>query len=117
MAKRKKKVKTEKVDGLCPEDLARIRTAVRQVWTWSVQWRKAKARNIGKDGFPRCELCKKKVPKTYVDHMVSVGEVDSGFIERMFVSSIYLQNLCKDCHGVKTRKDNANLKANRLDFK
>lgn len=110
MAKRSVTPKKAKIDGLGPDDIKKIRAAVRQVWTWSQAYRLAKKRNIGKDGFPRCELCKKKVPKTYVDHLVGVGAVDSGFIYRMFVPSSKLQNLCKKCHQPKTNKERAEMR-------
>jgi len=114
--KRKKKV-VEKVDGLSPKDISRIRTAVREVWYWSTPRKLAIARAIGKDGFPRCDGCRKKVPKTYVDHLVNVGKVDGGFIKRMFVPSSGLQNLCKRCHDKKTREERAALKRDKyLDF-
>lgn len=105
-----KKAKLAKIDGLGPDDIKKIRAAVRQVWTWSHAYRLAKKRNIGKDGFPRCEQCRKKVPKTYVDHLVGVGAVDSGFIYRMFVPSSKLQNLCKKCHQPKTNKERAEMR-------
>lgn len=110
MAKIKKKKGTEKIDGLGPDNIRQIRAAVRQVWTWSHAYRLAKKRNIGADGFPRCEKCKMKVPKTYVDHMVNVGAVDGGFIDRMFVPSSKLQNLCKKCHQPKTNKERAEMR-------
>lgn len=116
MAKIKKKKGPEKVDGLGPDNIKQIRAAVRQVWTWSYAYRLAKKRNIGADGFPRCEKCKKKVPKTYVDHMVNVGAVDGGFIERMFVPSSGLQNLCKPCHNAKTKLERIEMRRSKDDF-
>lgn len=121
MAKNKKlnkkaiKSKIEKIDGLSPKDIKNLRRAIRQVWTWSQPWRIAKARNIGPEGFPICEKCKKTVPKTFVDHIETLGEVDSGFIERCFVPSKQLQNLCKDCHKAKTKVDNLKTKVKRLN--
>jgi len=108
MAKRKRKPKKVKIDGLGPDDLKRIHNAVRQVWQWSYPWRLAKARAIGKDGFPRCEKCKKKVPKIFVDHIHSVGKVGGPkYIQRMFIPSARLQSLCKKCHDAKTKIDRA----------
>jgi len=108
MAKRRK-IK-EKIDGLGADDIRKIRTAIRQVWSWSYPRRLCVERATGKDGFPRCEKCKKKVPKVYPDHIQNVGEVDAGFIKRMFVSSQFLQALCRSCHGKKTRAERAQSK-------
>lgn len=101
----KKKVKTERIDGLSPEDVKRVRSAIRQVWQWSYPWRLAKARAIGEDGFCYCEKCKDKVPKVYIDHIENVGDVDEGFIKRLFVPSHKLQALCKKCHDAKTKEE------------
>ena len=111
MAKKKaKKPKTPKIDGISADDIKRIRQAIRQVWCWSHPWRLTKARAIGKDGFPRCEKCKKKVPKVFIDHIQNVGDVDEGFIKRLFVPSSHLQALCKKCHDAKTKLERAEMK-------
>jgi hypothetical protein len=115
MAKKRKKAKPGRIDGLSTKDIANIRRAVRQVWSWSTPWRLTKARAVGKDGFPRCEKCRKKVPKVFVDHIDNVGAVDDGFIRRMFVPSKYLQALCKRCHDAKTRQERALLKQIEID--
>lgn len=101
MAKKTK----EKVDGLSPHDVEKIRIAIRRVWSWSFPRRKALGRAIGEDGFYYCEKCKIKTPKVSVDHIVPVGLVDSGFIERLFCPSNGLQILCKKCHCEKTKED------------
>lgn len=100
-----KKCKIEKIDGLSPEDIRKIRAAIRQVWQWSYPRRLCLARCLGGDGFPRCEKCRKKVPKVYPDHITPVGDVDAGFILRLFCSSKHLQGLCKKCHDAKTREE------------
>lgn len=41
----------------------------------------------------------------FVDHINRVGDVDAGFIERMFVPSNKLQGLCHKCHGLKTKQE------------
>lgn len=109
-AKKGKKVKTEKVDGLSPGDVAKIRSAIRQVWSWSYPRRLCIQRATGKDGFPRCEKCRKKVPKVHPDHILPVGEVDAGFIRRLFCPSTELQALCGKCHGQKTRSERTKVK-------
>lgn len=99
----KKGVKgAEKVDGLGPKEKAKIRTALRRVWAWSYARKKALARVVGEDGFSKCEQCKKIAPKVHVDHVVPVGEIDEGFIARLFVPSTGLQILCVRCHRFKT---------------
>ncbi len=103
MAKRKQKIK---IDGLSPDDMKKLRSAIRQVWSWSTPRKLCIARATGKDGFARCEGCKKKVPKVYPDHIKRVGALDEGFIKRMFVASKFLQALCRKCHNKKTREEN-----------
>lgn len=101
------KKKRQKVDGLSPDDIKKIRSAIRQVWSWSTPKRLCLVRTQHADGFSRCELCKEKTPKVFVDHIVPVGDVDAGFIERLFCSSLGLQGLCKACHEAKTREERA----------
>lgn len=102
---KKKKIKVEKVDGLSAADVAKIRTAIRQVWHWSYPRKLCAARCVGKGGFSYCEKCKKKVPKVFIDHIENVGDVDGGFIKRLFTPSKNLQGLCHDCHKIKTAEE------------
>lgn len=108
--KRVQKQQARQVDGLGPHAKTRLRSAIRDVWHGSYARKLAAERCIGKDGFPRCEQCGRKVPKVTIDHMVPVGEVDDGFIRRMFCSSDRLKALCGPCHSVKTKADNASLR-------
>ena len=106
--KRKKKEATAKVDGLSMVDIRKIRAAIRKVWHWSYPKKLATARATGMDGFAYCEAkdCHRKgvkVPKVFIDHIKAVGDVDAGFIERLFCPSSGLQALCKKCHDKKTR--------------
>jgi hypothetical protein len=98
-----KKLKVQKTDGLGPLEVKKIRTALRLVWHRSYARKLVVIRCTGKDGYPYCERCKKRCPALKVDHIVNVGDVDSGFIERLFCSSNSLQGLCKLCHDVKTK--------------
>ena len=107
---KKKKSKPPKVDGLGPEEIKRIRSAIRQVWSWSYAKRLVTLRCIGKNGFSYCELCKKKSPKVFIDHKIAVGELDAGFIKRLFCSSKDLQGLCKTCHDAKTKQERRDAK-------
>lgn len=100
-----KKSKSEKIDGLSPKDIEKIRRAIRQVWSWSYPRRVCIARATDKRGFFWCEECKLNVPKVYPDHIEAVGDVDAGFIARLFCSSNKLQALCKKCHARKTRQE------------
>lgn len=100
---KKAKKKKEKIDGLAPENIIRLRNACRQVWHWSYPKKLCVARATQPDGFMRCEKCLNKVPKVYVDHIVAVGELDGGFFTRLFCPSSGLQALCKSCHNEKTK--------------
>lgn len=113
--KMSKKRKKAKIDGFGPREKQMVRNAVRQVWQRSLARRLAVKRATGADGFPRCEGCGKKVPKVTIDHMVAVGEMDGGFLERMFCPSSGLKALCYPCHGKKTRADNKALEDRRAE--
>lgn len=112
----------ELVDGLNPSDLRKIHKAVRQVWQWSKPWRLAKARAVGKDGFPRCEslTCEKRgkpVPKVFVDHVEPVGKIGGpDYIARMFIPSARLQCLCKKCHDAKTKEERKTIEAQEAEL-
>lgn len=105
--------KTEKIDGLSADDIKKIRSAVRRVWAWSNPRRLAMARVIQQDGFSKCENCKKVAPKIFIDHIVAVGDLDGGFIERLFCPSSGLQALCKKCHNEKTKEERRQLKSKK----
>lgn len=99
------KKKNEKVDGLGPDDVKKIRAAIRQVWSWSHARRLVVKRCLRPDGFSDCEGCKKICPKIHVDHIEQVGDVDAGFIARLFVPSNKMQGLCQTCHAKKTSEE------------
>lgn len=101
------KKKIAKTDGLGPYEIKRIRSAVRDVWQYSHARQLVIKRCTGKDGFARCEDCKKKTPKLKIDHIDNVGDVDAGFILRMFCPSNKLQGLCHECHKDKTKIERA----------
>ena len=104
-------VKAEVVSEWGPKDVKRFRNAARQVWRYTPMWRAVVKRCALPGGYARCEQCRKKVPKIYVDHIKAVGDVDGGFIERLMTSSENLQGLCKKCHDTKTKEERAALKA------
>lgn len=99
MAKRKK---LEKTDGLGPHEIKQIRSAIRLVWQRSHARKLCVQRCTKKDGYTYCEKCKSRTPKLKVDHIKQVGDLDHGFIPRLFCPSKKLQGLCPECHGIKT---------------
>jgi len=102
---RAKKVKPEKIDGLSPEDIAKIRTAIRKVWMWSYPRKLVKQRCINERKLFQCEQCHNETRVLHVHHLEQVGDVDAGFIERLYCSSDKLKGLCEKCHGKETRKE------------
>lgn len=107
-AKKSPKIASKKVDGLSPKDVQKIRSAIRQIWHRSYPRKLCVNRAIRKNGFSYCEQCEKKVPKVYIDHKINVGDVDAGFIIRLFCPSKDLQALCKKCHDAKTKLERQN---------
>lgn len=104
--KRKRKEKKEKVDGLGPDDLKRIHSAVRKVWAWSHPRRLAIKRAVDKKGFSFCEDCLQRVPKVTIDHIDPVGEVGGkDYIKKMWCPSTKLMALCNPCHRKKTNAE------------
>lgn len=105
MSTKKKKAAEEKIDGLSPKDIAKLRAAIRQVWHWSYPKRLVVQRCTDAEGYPICEACKKRCPKIFVDHIEAVGDLDAGFFTRLFCPSSGLQGLCKKCHDAKTKAE------------
>lgn len=108
-----KKKEVPKVDGLSAKDVAKIRSAIRQIWYRSYPRKKCVSRAIGKDGFFYCENCLERTPKITVDHIQKVGKLDGGFFKRMFCSSENLSALCVACHRKKTNEERKQDKAKR----
>lgn len=107
-----KKIKA--TDGLGPHEISKIRSAVRQVWQRSHARKVAIKRCTEKTGdniFYRCEECDELVPQIKVDHIEACGDVDEGFIRRMFCPSTDLQCLCNRCHKIKTKAERARKKS------
>lgn len=109
----KKKEKAKPVDGLGIYEKTKLRNAIRQIWQRSKARQLVIKRCTGKDGFLRCEECKAKTPKIQVDHIKPAGELDGGFIERLFVPSDKMRGLCKTCHAPKTKAENAERRARK----
>lgn len=110
-AAKKKKNKIQKTDGLGPYEIKRIRAAIRIVWHRCHARQLCVKRCVGDDGFSYCEICHKMSPKVLIDHIIPVGDVDGGFIERLFCTSKGLQGMCKECHDKKTKRERKLLKA------
>jgi hypothetical protein len=100
-----KKIIKIKADGLGPLEIKKIRSALRLCWHRSYSRSLAVKRCIGKHGFYVCEKCLKKTPQLKVDHILKVGEIDQGYISRLFCPSTKLQGLCKLCHNKKTKEE------------
>lgn len=97
--------KLQKTDGLGPLEIKKIRIALRLVWHRSYARALVVKRCTRADGFQYCEVCGERTPKFKVDHTEKVGDVDSGFIERLFVGSHGLKGMCKTCHDEKTKAE------------
>lgn len=109
-AKKPKKKRPEKIDGISAKDVDRLRQACRKVWSWSHPRKICIARATDKKGFGRCEMCKKRVPKLFADHIDAVGNpLDGEFFKRLFSPSRFLQALCKKCHDKKTNQERVDL--------
>ena len=105
--------KNNPCDGLGPYEIAKIRSAIRLVW------QRCKARQLvvkrckDADGYYWCEKCHNRTPAIKIDHIIQVGNLDNGFIERLFCDSSKLQGLCNDCHKIKTKEErDANRRSN-----
>lgn len=103
-------------DCLNQKDIAQIKKALRQVWSWSYSRRLVVKRCELGGGYSRCEVCKKRCPKIHVDHIEAVGVFNRDYIKRLFVPSHKLQGLCQNCHKVKTKADLKRIKASKDDF-
>lgn len=105
------KSKLSKTDGLGPLEIKKIRTALRLVWHRSYARQLVVKRCLGSNGFSYCEKCKIMAPALKIDHIEACGDVNEGYIERLFCSSDKLQGLCKACHDLKTKEERKSAKA------
>jgi hypothetical protein len=103
--------KLKKTDGLGPLEIKKIRNAIRLVWHRCYARQLVVKRCTDKSGFRRCEKCKKRTPDLKIDHIEAVGDVDGGFIARLFCPSSGLQGLCRACHTEKTKQERRAVKA------
>lgn len=99
-----KKRKLKPMDGLGAYEMRKIRITLRQIWQRSHSRKLVIKRCTNSDGFPLCEKCKAIIPKITIDHIEPCGEVNEGFIARLFCPSSGLQGLCPDCHQLKTNE-------------
>lgn len=106
--------KLKKTDGLGPLEIKKIRTALRLVWQRSHARKLVVERCTKADGFTYCEKCDEATPALKVDHIERVGDLDAGFIDRLFIPSSGLQGLCRLCHNEKTKAERREAKGQRL---
>ena len=99
------KKKIIKTDGIGPHEIKKIRNALRLVWHRSYARSLVVRRCTDHRGWLYCERCHKKTPQLKVDHIEKVGDVDQGFVSRLFCPSTKLQGLCKKCHNTKTKEE------------
>lgn len=109
-----KKRRLQKTDGLGPLEIKKIRQALRLVWQRSHARKLVVVRCTDKAGFTFCEQCKERTPNLKIDHVQKVGDVDGGFITRLFVPSHGLQGLCHPCHNAKTKLERSQTKRSRV---
>lgn len=89
---------------------ARIRSALRKLWSWSPQRKEALKRAKGSLGFYLCEMCRCPIQgKPEVNHRVPIGSTPGArgstasatwdaLIARMFCPADGLEVLCAPCH-------------------
>lgn len=106
--------KNKPSDGLGPLEIAKIRNSIRLVWQRSHPRRVAVKRCTRPDGFKVCEKCAEVTPDIKIDHIIQVGDLDEGFLKRLFCSSTGLQGLCRSCHNEKTKAERAAQRAARF---
>jgi len=104
-AGKQKKIKLTPFDGLGPYEVAKIRSALRQVWHRSKARKIVVTRCTDIEGYVFCECCYQRTPKILIDHITKCGNVDAGYISRLFIPSMGLQGMCKKCHDEKTKKE------------
>ena len=97
--------KLKKSDGWGPLEIKKVRSALRLVWQRSYARKLVVERCTRADGFTYCETCGRMTPSLKVDHIVNCGELDGGFLKRLFVPSSGLQGLCRECHNEKTKAE------------
>ena len=97
--------KNPPTDGLGKREIAKIRSALRLVWSRCEARRLVVKRCTGSEGFFECEDCDERTPRICIDHVIPCGDVDGGYIARLFVSSSGLQALCPSCHKDKTNAE------------
>lgn len=110
------KKKTQPTDGLGPKEVQKIRTALRQVWHRSHARKVTVLRCTDAKGWTYCEECHKRTPKLKIDHTLRCGDVDSGYIKRLFCSSKHLRGMCDKCHKTKTKAEMTATKAKKMGF-
>lgn len=91
-----------------------IKGALRRIWGWNADRKKAKRRAEVAKNLYRCEKCgTNPLPRTEVeiDHVVSVESTTGWdgwdkFISRLFCPADGLQVICNPCHWAKSAQEN-----------
>lgn len=110
------KIKLKPTDGLGPLEIKKIRSALRLTWQRSHARRLVVKRCTRQNGFYYCELCSIRTPLLKVDHIRPAGQVNGGYIQRLFTPSKNLQGLCIKCHNAKTKEERKALKASKASL-
>lgn len=117
-AAKKRTKEDQKLDGgLGPIEIAEIRKAMRQVWMRISKARKTVVKRcLVQKGFSKCELCGDIVAKIHVDHIKVVGDLDAGYLDRLWCSSNEMQGICDSCHSEKTKQERKEAKAKKKEI-
>lgn len=82
-------------------------------YKWPPRWKVLKAASVGRNQY-RCNICKGIYPrkKVQLDHITPVIHPTRGwinfddYINRLYVMEDGFQVLCKNCHSLKSGKEN-----------
>ncbi len=117
ISSKKAKKKNAPTDGFGPKEIADVRKAIRLVWSRSFSRRLVVQRCTGEKGFLFCERCGERTPKIEVNHIETVGDLDDGFLRRLFCSSYEMEGLCKSCHSEVTKEERKAATAKKKEAK
>ena len=92
-----------------------IKSALRRIWRWSPERREALSKSRISKGQYACASCLKSYDKkdVAIDHVDPVVDPRKGFegwdvyICRLYCPARNLQALCRACHSIKSKEENA----------
>jgi len=103
-----------------PSHKSRVRSSLRKLWLYSPERREALAKARIERGVYCCSSChahigRKELAVDHIEPVTPLTGFDSwdGLIERLFCSPEGLTVLCKPCHKVKTKAENASRKKHK----